>query len=227
MSVHLDREIQKLKKKLLILWTVIDEQLEAAVRSLMDQDEDLAAEICRRDDEVDQLEVEVEEECLKILALHQPVAVDLRFIIAAMKINNDLERIGDLAVNIARKTRAYAGLPLIDLPFGLEEMARKVQDMLRDSLDALLMLDSLLAHEVCSRDSEIDQMKKIVRREVERVVCEYPDEAKSLLKLNAVARNLERVADQATNIAEDVIYMVDGKIVRHQDAEWAGRNGDS
>ena len=219
MSIHLEREIQKLKRKLLSLSALIDEQLQLAVRAVIDRDEELAREVRERDEEVDRLEVEVEEECLKILALHQPVAVDLRFIISVLKINNDLERIGDLTVNISRKTLAFEGLLLVELSFELPDMSRKVQAMLRDSLDALVNFDASLASEVCARDNEVDAMKRTVRREVERVVCEHPEQAKSLLRLAAVTRNLERIADLATNIAEDAIYLIDGKIVRHKDTE--------
>jgi phosphate transport system protein len=219
MSVHLEREIQKLKRKLLSLSALIDEQLQLAVRAVIERDEELAREVRERDEEVDRLEVEVEEECLKILALHQPVAVDLRFIISVLKINNDLERIGDLTVNISRKTLAFEGLLLVELPFELPDMSRKVQAMLCDALDALVNFDASLASEVCARDNEVDAMKRTVRREVERVVCEHPEQAKSLLRLAAVTRNLERIADLATNIAEDAIYLIDGKIVRHKDTE--------
>lgn len=219
MSVHLEREIQKLKRKLLSLSALIDEQLQLAVRAVIDRDEELAREVRERDEEVDRLEVEVEEDCLKILALHQPVAIDLRFIISVLKINNDLERIGDLAVNISRKTLAFEGLLLVELPFELQDMSRKVQAMLSDAIDTLINFDAGLGAEVCARDNEVDAMKRTVRREVERVVCEHPEQAKSLLRLAAVTRNLERTADLATNIAEDAIYMIDGKIVRHKDTE--------
>lgn len=219
MSVHLEREIQKLKRQLLSLSALVDEQLQLAVRAVIERDEELASEIRERDEEVDRLEVEVEEECLKVLALHQPVAIDLRFIIAVLKINNDLERIGDLTVNISRKTLAFEGLLLAELPFELQDMSRKVQAMLRDSLDALVNFDAVLASEVCARDNEVDGMKRAIRREVERVVCDHPEQSKALLRLTAVARNLERIADLATNIAEDAIYMIEGKIVRHKDTE--------
>ena len=219
MSVHLEREIQKLKRKMLSLSALVDEQLQLSVRAVVERDNEQAGEVRERDAEVDRLEVEVEEECLKILALHQPVAIDLRFIISVLKINNDLERIGDLTVNISRKTLAFEGLLLVELPFELQEMSRKVQAMLRDALDALVNFDAGLAEEVCARDNEVDAMKRTVRREVERAVCEHPDQAKPLLRLAAVTRNLERIADLATNIAEDAIYMIEGKIVRHKDTE--------
>jgi phosphate transport system protein len=216
MSLHFLREIEGLKKRLLELCAVVDEQVHLAVRSLLKRDEQLAAKVCDRDAVVDQREVEVEEECLKILALYQPVAVDLRFVVAVLKINNDLERIGDLAVNIARKARALATTSPVPMPFDLEAMSAKTQAMLRDSLDAMVNLDAKLAIEVCGRDDEIDGMKREARHRVEEMIDDNPANTKVLLKLLAVSRNLERIADLATNIAEDVVYMVDGQSIRHQ-----------
>ena len=219
MTVHLDREIDDLKRDLLSLCAIVGEQVQMAMRALLERDQELAADVRQRDAEVDQREVEVEEECLKILALHQPVAVDLRFIVAALKINNDLERIGDLAVNVARKARALAARPPMPIPFDLAGMSEKTQAMLHDSLDALVNLDAKLANEVCGRDDEIDGMKRDVRRQVEAMIAADPEQTRPLLRLLAASRNLERIADLATNIAEDVIYMVDGKIIRHQEGE--------
>jgi phosphate transport system protein len=143
------------------------------------------------------------------------VASDLRFIIAAMKMNTDLERVGDLAVNIARKAANLAAQPPVPMPFDLEGMWRKTQRMLRDSLEALVNLDGRLAHNVCARDSEVDQMKKDIRRTAEELIRRDSSQAPALLNLLAISRNLERIADHATNIAEDVIYMVEGRISRH------------
>ncbi len=215
MSVHLQREIETLKKNLLSLCALVEEQAQMAVQSLLDRDEDMAENVERRDLEVDHREVEVEEECLKLLALYQPVAVDLRFIICALKINNDLERIGDLAVNVARKAVTFCGLPPIAIPFDLNGMWQKVQRMLRDSLDALVNFDATLAHDVCARDDEVDEMKRENRRRAEELIRVEPERTSALLTLMAASRNLERIADHATNIAEDVIYMVQGHIVRH------------
>jgi phosphate transport system protein len=219
MSVHLQREIDKLKRNLLSLCALVDEQVQLAVRALLDRDPDLAGEVCQRDAEVDRREVELEEDCLKALALHQPVAIDLRILVAALKINNDLERIGDLAVNIARKAKSFASRPPMAIPFDLAGMSEKAQAMLRDSLDALVSLDAGLANEVCGRDDEIDRMKRDARRRVEEMIAAEPGRTTPLLRLLAVSRNLERIADLATNIAEDVIYMVDGKIIRHQERD--------
>ena len=219
MSVHLEREIDKIKKRVLSLSAIVEGQLQMSVRAMLDRDEELARTIRQRDAEIDQLEIEVEEECLKTLALYQPVAIDLRLIVAVLKINNDLERIGDLAVNIARKARRLAVLPAIENPFDLSGMAEKTQAMLRDSIDALVNTDVALAGNVCGRDDEIDAMKREIRRTSEAMIRREPEHVAAILNLMAASRNLERVADLATNIAEDVIYMVEGKIVRHGEGE--------
>ncbi len=219
MSVYLQREIDKLKKSLLSLCTLVEDQVQLAIQAVMNRDETTAREIERRDLEIDHLEVEVEEECLKTLALHQPVATDLRLIIAALKINNDLERIGDMAVNIARKAAGLAAEPPVELTFDLPLMWSKTQAMLRDSLDALVNMNQALAHDVCTRDDEIDAMKHTFRKEVEDRIRRDPENAKQYLRLMAISRNLERIADLATNIAEDVIYLAQGKIIRHGEVD--------
>ncbi len=186
-----------------------------ALRAVLERDEALAREVEQRDLDIDHREIEVEEECMKALALHQPVAVDLRLIIATMKINNDLERIGDMAVNIARKARALIGEPRVELSFDLGAMWAKTQAMLRDSIDSLVNMDAQQATDVCRRDDEVDRMKYEIRIEIEGLITQHPDLVRAYLRLLAVSRNLERIADLATNIAEDVVYLVDGRIIRH------------
>jgi phosphate transport system protein len=215
MSVHLQREIERVKKGILALCAIVEDQVQMAVRALLDRDVNLAHQVEERDKDIDQREVEVEEECLKILALHQPVAVDLRFIVAAMKINNDLERIGDLAVNIARKAASFAEETQMAMPFDIAGMWDKTQSMLRDSIDALVNMDAALAAEVCRRDDEVDRIKYEIRVGVEEQIRRQPEHVRPLMRLLAVSRNLERIADCATNIAEDVIYMSEGRIIRH------------
>jgi phosphate transport system protein len=219
MSVHLQREIEGLKRQLLSLCALAEEQVQSAVRALLERDPEMAERVVKRDIELDHREVEVEEECLKTLALHQPVASDLRLIVAALKINSDLERIGDLAVNIARKAAAFASQRPMDIPFNLAGMWEKTQLMLRDSLDALVNLNPALATSVCARDNEVDQMKRQIRHKAEEMMQRDPATVPALLTLLAVSRNLERVADHATNIAEDVIYMAEGRITRHGTGE--------
>ncbi|MGO8689495.1 MAG: phosphate signaling complex protein PhoU [Thermoguttaceae bacterium] len=215
MSAHLQREIDHLKKHVLSLCALVEDQVEMALRAVLQRDEALAREVEQRDLDIDHREIEVEEECLKALALYQPVAVDLRLIIATLKINNDLERIGDMAVNIAHKARALIGEPPVELSFDLGAMWDKTQAMLRDSIDALVNMDAEQATEVCRRDDEVDQMKYQSRIEIEGQIAQHPDLVRAYLRLLAVSRNLERIADLATNIAEDVVYLVEGRIIRH------------
>jgi phosphate transport system protein len=215
MSIHLQREIERVKKGILALSAIVQDQVQISVRALLERDANLAQQVEQRDREIDHREVEVEEECLKILALYQPVAVDLRFIVAAMKINNDLERIGDLAVNIARKAASFAEGPEMQIPFDIAGMWDKTQSMLRDSIEALVNMDGALAADVCRRDDEVDRIKYEIRVAVEELIRREPERVRPLLRLVAVSRNLERIADCATNIAEDVIYMSEGRIIRH------------
>jgi phosphate transport system protein len=217
MSVHLQREIEKLKKHLLSLCAVVENQVQMAIEAFLRRDENLASEVERRDTDVDQREVEVEEECLKMLALYQPVATDLRLIVAVLKINNDLEQIGDLAVNIARKAAAVASEPPLDIPLDIAGMWEKVQVMFRDSLDALVNTNAQLAEAVYARDDAVDRMKHEMRIRIEEAARRQPGLMGRLLKFLAVSRNLERIADYSVNIAEDVIYLVNGTIVRHRE----------
>jgi phosphate transport system protein len=219
MSVHLQREIDRVKKGILALCAIVEDQVQMAVEALLERDADLARTVEERDKDIDQREVEVEEECLKILALHQPVAIDLRFIISAMKINNDLERIGDLAVNIARKAVSFIEETQMEIRFDIAGMWQKTQAMLRDSLDSLVNMDAKLAADVCRRDDEVDRIKHDIRVGVEDAIRREPEQVRPLMRLLAVSRNLERIADCATNIAEDVIYMSEGRIIRHNKAD--------
>jgi phosphate transport system protein len=216
MSVHLQREIDKLKKSLLSLCALVEDQLESAMDALQERDGTKAQRVQERDAEVDRREVEVEEECLKALALHQPVACDLRFLVSVLKMNKDLERIGDMAVNIARKASTVAGYSDVEIPFDLAGMWHKARAMLRDSIDALVNRDAPLAQRICARDCEVNRLKKEIRRQAEELFRSQPNRVSVWLALLGVARNLERIADHAVNIAEDVIYLVEGRIVRHE-----------
>jgi len=216
MTVHMKREIDRLKEMLMSLCEVVEKNLRRAVESIRKRDAELAKKVIDMDVEIDHLEVDMEEECLKILALYQPVAIDLRFIITAMKINNDLERIGDLAVNLAEHSIFLAGRPKTNVPFDFDAMIEKTELMLRKSLDALVKMDSKLAYEVCAADDEIDAMDRQMQLIAQDAVHTYPDQTECLMHLRSASSHLERVADHATNIAEDVIYMIEGRIVRHK-----------
>ena len=216
MTVHMKREIDRLKQMLMSLCEVVEKNLRQAVESIRQRDEKLAQTVIETDVEIDHMEVDMEEECLKILALYQPVAIDLRFIITALKINNDLERIGDLAVNLAEHSIFLAGQSKIDIPFDFNVMTEKTELMLRKSLDALVKMDSKLAYEVCAADDEIDSMDRQMRMIVREAVHKQPERTECLMHLRSASGHLERIADHATNIAEDVIYMIEGRIVRHK-----------
>lgn len=216
MSAHLRREIDKLKKKILYMGAEIEDAVRKAVEALVTRNVALAEQVVRGDDPIDELEVEIEEECLKILALHQPVAVDLRYVIAVLKINNDLERIGDLAVNIGERAVYLATHEPIDLPLDFRGMAELSQSMLKQSLDSLVNTNPDLARQVRASDDQVDEMNHQMYTLIKEYIRAHPDRIPESLHLLSASRHLERVADQATNIAEDVIYMVEGEIVRHQ-----------
>ena len=220
MAKHFQREIDNLKKKILDLGALVESRVRKATLSIQERDLNLAREIIEKDLEIDHIEVDVEEECLKILALHQPVAIDLRFIIAVLKINNDLERIGDLAVNIAERSLYLAKKPPLEISFDFIGMAKKVQLMLKNSLDALVNLSASLAKEVCMKDDEVDEMNRQMYHTVQEGIRTHPERVESLIHKLSISRHLERIADHATNIAEDVIYMVEGEIVRHKTEEY-------
>lgn len=216
MPVRLQKELQKLKKRILSLGTMVEERVRMAIRAVETRDEKLAKRIIEMDREIDENEVEVEEECLKILALHQPVAVDLRFISAVIKINNDLERIGDQAVNIAERVVSIARRPQVTVPFDYKLMAEKTETMLKESLDALVNLDADLAHKVCLKDDEVDDINREIYDKVKEAIRSHPDRVGYMINLLLVSRHLERIADLTTNIAEEVIYLIEGEISRHR-----------
>ena len=216
MQQHLHREIEKLKTKLLSLGTDVEENVYKAVKALDERDGAVADQVIGADGQVDRFEVYLEEECLKILALHQPVAIDLRFVIAVLKINNDLERIGDLAVNIAERAKFLAGRDAMDVPFDFMSMADKTRAMLKKALDALVNMDPRMARDVCAADDEVDALNREMYGRIQKSMQQHPDRIDGLIHYLGVSRYLERIADNATNIAEDVIYMVDGDIVRHR-----------
>ena len=216
MTLHMKREVEKLKAKLLNLCGSVEKNLCMAVESIRRRDAVLARKVIETDIEIDNMEIDIEEECLKILALHQPVAIDLRFIITALKINNDLERIGDFAVNIAERSEFIISKEPISVPFNFDSMAEKTQTMLTRSLDALVDMDCELAHRVCIEDDEVDDLNRHMHETIKNCIQQHPEWLETLLHLISVSKYLERIADHATNIAEDVIYMVQGKIVRHK-----------
>lgn len=217
MPKHFHRELEKLKKRILTLGAMVEERVYMATKAIENNDSDLADKIIKSDYEIDEMEVDIEEECLKILALYQPVAVDLRFITAVIKINNDLERIADEAVNIARGVKYIAKGEKLHFDFDFYLMAEKTEAMVKKSLDALVNLDVDLAFKVCLLDDEVDQFNGEAHRMVKDVIKDNPEYVEYFINLLLISRHLERIADHATNIAEEVIYLIEGEIVRHGD----------
>ena len=216
MPKRLQKELENIKKQILSLGAMAEERIRMAIKAIETWDAGLAEEIIRRDYEIDEREIEVEEECLKILALHQPVAVDLRFLIAVIKINSELERVGDEAVNIAHRVRNISKRRRLDLSFDFSTMSEKAATMLRLSLDALVNLDLDLAFKVLTLDDEVDLMHREIYDRIKEVMSQNPDYVGYLINLYTTSRHLERVGDHSTNIAEEVIYLIEGEIIRHR-----------
>lgn len=215
---HFQEELEALKTRLLEMGGLAEERVARAVAALVERRADRLEEVIASDGPVNAFHIEVDGRAFRLLALHQPMAVDLRTLMAAIKINSDLERVGDLAVNIAEAGRRYLEhppvKPLIDIP----RMAEIAQGMLRDALDAYVRRDTALAQRVLDRDDELDRLKTQVFRELLTYMLQDPHTIEPALDLILVSRHLERIGDHATNIAEDVIFMVSARDVRHQQA---------
>jgi phosphate transport system protein len=218
-TTHFQDELEQLKARLLEMGGLAEDRTRSAVRALVDRDHALVEKVLVSDAAINQLHIEIDDRCFKLLALHQPMAVDLRAIVAAVKINTDLERVGDLAINIAEAVARYLQHPpvkeLIDIP----RMAQIAQDMLRDALDAFVRRDMTLAEAVLDRDDELDTLKTLVFRELLDHMLHDKTTIEPSLDLILVSRHLERIGDHATNVAEDVIFMVSARDVRHHQTE--------
>jgi phosphate transport system protein len=215
MPRHFHEELEALKQTLLAMGGLVEDQIRREMKALLERDDVMAQEVIERDRQVNTYDVEVDEQCVSLLALYQPAAGDLRFITTAMKIVTDLERIGDQAVNIAQRVlelnREPQLKPYIDLP----RMAEQAQRMVKESLDAFVARDTALARQVCGEDSEVDLLKEQIFRELLTFMMEDPRTIPRAIRLILISRFMERVADHATNIAEMVVYLVEGKMVRH------------
>jgi phosphate transport system protein len=211
----LHRELEQLKNRMLGLANEVEQNATRAVRALVERDEGLARTVAGTRGNVNQTVIMLEEECLKILALHQPFAIDLRICIAVLKINVDLERINDLAVAIAERALQVTQQPAVELPFDVLGMATKTRAMLMNSLTALVALDAGMARDVGAADDEVDALCRDMFSQVAARIQAHPQAAESLIAVLNSGRDLERIADHATNIAEDVIYIIEGEIVRH------------
>jgi phosphate transport system protein len=223
MAIHLLRDLDHLKRQLLSVGALVEEATNKAIASLVERRAALAEEVQHGDDRIDRKEVEVEEECLKVLALHQPVAADLRVIVAMLKVNNDLERMGDLAVNVAERASYLASQPPLAVRVDFTAMGDTVRSMVRDALDSVVRMDTDLARVVWSRDDEVDAAHRRVFEQIEDAMQADPTTVERGLHLLSASRSLERIADLATNIAEDVLFMVLGEVVRHRFKHYLGR----
>jgi len=221
MRIRLQRDIEKLKKRIIRLGTLVEERFHMSVKAIECKNKELAQKVIDGDIDIDQAEVDIEEECLKVLALHQPVADNLRYIISVLKMNNDLERIGDLAVNIAERALAISSEFSCQIPFDYFTMAQRAGEMLEKSLDAMVNMDVNLAYQVCAQDDDVDLMKNMMQQQFGAELRKNPENVNPLIDLFLISRHLERIADHATNIAEDVIYVVTGEIHRHRGEEFA------
>ena len=224
MERHFEREIDSLKEQLLLMGGRSEQIVRKSIASLVRRDSDLARETFDDDRQIDRLEIEIGERCIRLFALQQPLATDLRFIMAALKISNDLERVGDHGVNIAQSTLRLVEQPqlkpLVDIP----RMADLATAMLNDALDAFVRRDSESARRLCRKDDEVDQLNRQVFRELISYMIESPATISRAMELILVARNLERVADLATNIAEEVVFIHEARIIKHHAEERVGED---
>ena len=211
----LDEEIQRLKEWILKMGAMVELSIKDSIRSLVERDNELAKKVIEMDHKINALDVEIDEESIRLIALRQPMAVDLRFITTAMKITTDLERMADLSVNIAERALELNQEPILKPYIDIPRMCQITQGMTRDALDAFVRKDKRLAMDVIMRDDEVDDLKHEVLNELLFFMVQDPTTASRAMKVSFVAQYLERIADHATNIAEMVIYLVEGKIIRH------------
>ena len=216
---HFQEELEQLKGRLLEMGGLAEEHVRLAVKGLVDRDRDLIDRVMVSDGAVNALHIEIDQRCFTLLALYQPMAVDLRAIVAAVKINTDLERVGDLAINIVEAARQYVQHPPVKKLIDIPRMATIAQAMLRDALDAFVRRDTALAQRVLDQDDVLDDLKTQIFRELITYMLQDPATIEPALDLILISRHLERIGDHATNIAEDVIFMVSAKDVRHHAQE--------
>ncbi len=216
MSIHLERDLQSLHRDILKMCSLVEEMIHRSVNGLRDPSLDLADDLRRADDDIDRMDVRIEEDCLKILALHQPVAIDLRRIATVLKICGELERVADLAVNIAERARGLVGTSEILVSDRLHEMSQLALSMLHRSIDCYVEMDSSVARQLTAEDDAVDELNREIIDELRCRMQESPQLMEPALHLFSASRHIERVADHATNIAEDVVYMIDGEIIRHR-----------
>jgi phosphate transport system protein len=222
MSIHLHQDLEVLQRDILALAAAVEGAIERAIRSLRERDGRLAEHVITGDTRIDLQQNRIEEECLKVLALHQPVAIDLRRVAMVLQINTDLERMADLAANIAERALHLLRLPPVAVPERFQRMTDVTTVMVRQSLEAFVRQDAREARRVCRLDDEVDRLNAEIIQELVRTMQQSPQLVEPALSLFSAARHLERIADHATNIAEDVVYLVEGLIIRHHPEAIAG-----
>ena len=215
MQRHFDEELKALKEKILRMGALVEDQIRNSIKSLVERDSDLARQVIANDHRVNAIDVEVDEDCLRLIALHQPMAKDLRFITTAMKISTELERMSDLAENIAERAIELNEEPQLKPYIDIPRMAEHAQRMVKEALDAFVNQDAELARKVCRDDDFIDDLTHQIFRELLTYMVEDPHTISRAVRITFVAKYLERMADHATNVAELVVYLVEGKIIRH------------
>jgi phosphate transport system protein len=216
MTKLLERELQGLRSSLVEQFGIVKQMIQHSVRSLMERNSDLADEVIQGDEDIDAREIRIEEECLKLLALHQPLATDMRWLVTVVKTNSELERMADLACNIAERAKSLDLYPLYPVPAEIEEMVAISTKMVKDALDAFVEHDPKKAVQVIHEDDRMDSLNRTVIQQIQDTMRQSPEDVDPALHCFSASRHLERISDLATNIAEDVIYLVDGNIVRHQ-----------
>jgi phosphate transport system protein len=219
MTKSLDDDLQLLRQRILRMGGMVEEATRNATAALTQRRADLARRVLEADDAIDMVELDVDEECLRILALHQPVASDLRYITATLKINNDLERIGDLACNVAERAIDLSARDPLPVPLQFERMTEIVRGMLHDSLEALVNRNAVLARDVCARDKQVNDIHRENFGTLQDCMKQVADSVERCVDLLSASRQLERMADQTTNIAEDVVFLVEGQVIRHRRAQ--------
>ncbi len=216
MTIHFTRDMDRVHRSILSMFALVEETIHRAVEGLNTRSRDILAELEQRDVEINRHDVEIEEDCLKILALHQPVASDLRRVAAVLKIIGELERVGDLGVNIAERTVGLADYAEPAIPSEMKVMSEIALDMLHRAIDSFVELNTDVARQVCADDDKVDRLNDEILSDLKKTMSAQPALVNPAMHLFSVTRHLERIADHATNIAEDVVYLVEGEIIRHQ-----------
>ena len=215
METHLQQQLEDLKSALLRMAALVEEQIARSITAMMERDVELCDQVIRGDQPIDAMELEIDDQCIRLLALQHPIARDLRFVAASMKITIDLERLGDIAVNIAKKTKKLVGMPLLKPIVDIPRMAEMSQSMVKDSLNAFVRGDEQLAVDVCERDEAVNQLQDQVFQDLVTTMVEDSATVPQALQLIFISRHVERLADHATNIAEGVVYFSEGRVIKH------------